>query len=743
MPEQTEAQRAIVDQARDHFKRCVDWESTARVRQDADIRFGNGDSYNNYQWPDAYARDRVSVDKPVLTINKTRQHCLQVINDARQNKVGIKVRAVGGGATFLAAQAFEGLIRHIEYQSNATAAYDKATWDQVYGGIGYWTVETDYIDQDSRDQEIYIRRVPDWRMVYLDPDIQEYDGSDANFGFIFADMPNERFEAKYPGYKALSKTTTLSSSDSWNTKDHTRVAKYYVRSTKTDTLFWTPDGTTMRASLIVGTPLLAMLRADKTIQSRKIVLTSIKCYKIAADCVIEETDWAGSYIPIIRVVGEETVLDGILDRKGHVRAMINAQQMYNYYTSTAVEYGALQSKAPYIAAGAAIEGREVQWANANTDNAAVLTYNHMDEDGNVLPAPQRQPAPTQSQAYIIGMQTASQEIMAVSGQFQAEMGMPGNERSGVAITQRQRQGDNATYHFIDHLAMAIRYTGKVIIDLVPKIYDTARVARILAEDGSDAEIQLDPNATAAHQVDGDEEEGKNVYDTARAAKLIFNPGVGRYEVQSDVGPSFGTQRQEAFNAFVQIVSQNKELMAWVGDIMFKNADFPGADELAERLKHAVPAIANGGPPPEVAQAQQQVQQLQGLLQQMTEALADEKKKSADATKKLETEEYNAETRRMDVAAKIDPMGMLPIVRQMVADIMGERPEPHIRREQEFNQSVQPAAPGANPLAVADAAHTRNMDVARLGLDAQAQEHQQAMDLAAQEQAAKSAGAPVP
>lgn len=741
MADQTVAHRKILQEAKERFNRCVEWESTARARALDDEKFANGDSYNSFQWPSEIYNNRVHAQgRPALTINRTQVHNLQIINDARQNKASVRIRPVGDGATFEASQVFEGIIRHIEYQSNATVAYDKATNDQVNSGIGYWLVETDYQDNDTFDQEIYVRRVPNARNVYLDPDIQEYDGSDANFGFIFSSMPNDQFEAKYPGYKSVANIGTLNAADDWNTKDHTRVAKYYRRSMKPDTLFATPDGATIKASEVRGTEMLTQLREAvkrKEIRSRRIMSPKIDVYKIAADQIIDESEWAGIYIPIVRVVGIETVIDGTLDRRGHTRCMIDAQRMYNYWTSCAVEFGALQTKAPYLAPAEAIENREEEWATANTSNAAVLTYNHKDDANNPIPAPVRAQPPVASTAYTQGMATAANELMAVSGQFQAELGMPGNEKSGVAINARQRQGDTATAHFLDHLAIAIRYTGRIFVDLIPKIYDTERVVRILAADGTDAEVHINPDHPDAHEVQGEAPDTKNVFNVAQQAKLIFNPNVGRYDVQSDVGPNFGTQRQEAFNAFTEILTKSPDLVSMIGDIMFRNADFPGADEVSERFKEA--RAGTTVPAAQMQAAQAQLQQLQGLLQKMTETLADEKRRSGTSSDQKAIDEYRAETDRMGVVGKIDPAALLPLIRQMVSEVMGEPALPHIALHQAANGSMAPD--DADPMAAQQAAHGMAMDRAQHGLAADQHRHQQMMDVAGHQLAVQQAMQP--
>jgi hypothetical protein len=293
------------------------------------------------------------------------------------------------------------------------------------------------------------------------------------------------------------------------------------------------------------------------------------------------------------------------------------------------------------------ENLEEYWDSANTVNHAWLPFNRYDDQGRELPPPERQPPPVMSQAYIEGLKISSDEIMASSGQFQADLGMQGNEKSGVAIEQRQRQGDNATYHYIDNLAIMIRCLGKALIDLIPKIYDTPRIIKIMAEDGVEHEVTIDPNAQQAYL-----QKQKEEMDTVES---IFNPTVGRYDVEADVGPAFATRRQEAFNALQQIMKADPDLMKIAGDLLMKAADFPGADLLAERLKRAVPPQFLGdGPPPELQQAQQHIEQMTGMLAQSAQALAEEKKRTDLEAKQKQIDEYRAETDRLKLLLPLMP-----------------------------------------------------------------------------------------
>lgn len=638
----------IVAEAKRRFRQCEDWEGNARNLFCDDVKFANGDSDNLYQWPNSVRKNREIDERPCLTINKVRQHNLQIMNDARQNKSSPTVRPVGNGATFDSAQVFESIFRHIEYISNAQDAYTVATKFQVEGGIGYWRVVTDYMGDDTFDQEIFIRRVRDPLTIFLDPDILEKDGSDARFGFVFDDMPKDEFDEAYPQYKDLATQSALDNTGGWVDKDHVRVAEYYRRVSKEDKLIAFEDPETgerivERVSKLPKELVDAVI--DNPITKHRLIFEDqVEWYLIIGSRVAEEKKWPGRYIPIIRVIGEETIIDGTLDRKGHTRNMKDPQRMYNYWTSNATEQLALQSKSPYVAAVSAIEGYETYWDSANKVNYSVLPYNHLDDKGNVMPPPSRQDPPVMASGYLAGMQTAKEEMMMASGQYEATFGQKGNEVSGKAINARERQGDNATYHFADNFASAQRFTGKILLDLIPKIYDTPRIVKIMADDNTETHIMIDPHAKQAYQEQQNENEEK--------ITAIFNPNVGKYDVMSDVGPSYATKRQEAFNALSQIMAQNPQTAMMIGDLWADNSDFPTANKIAERFRNMLPPAAKGeAMPPEVQQMQAQMDKMQGLLEKTTQDLAMAKITLKGKDQQKEIDMYKAITDRLGVLEK--------------------------------------------------------------------------------------------
>lgn len=653
----------IVAEAKERFARCEEAESEFRKRFVEDLRFANGDSDNGWQWPDQIRTTREGDARPCLTINKTRQHNLQIINDAKQNKPSVKTLPVDGQADIEIAKILDGIVRHIEYNSHAEIVYDTATEFAVQAGLGYWRVVCEYAHDGSFDQEIFLRRVKDPLTIYIDCDIQSADGSDMKYAFVFEDMSKTEYEATYPGEEARSVVFgDDSTGDSWLSKDKIRVCEYFRKTTKTDTLINHPVNGPMMLSAVEDAKERELLEKDPAVQKRAVSEPVVMWYLIAGDKIIDEKPWAGRYIPIVRVVGEEITINGKIERKGHTRNQKDAQRMYNYMSSANVEYIALQTKTPYVGPAAAFEGYETEWANANKENLPYLPYNSHDEQGNPIERPTREQPPVGASAYLQGMQTAQQELMMSSGQYQEQFGQQSNAQAGVAIQARQRQGDRATYHFIDNVARAIRYTGRVLIDLIPKIYDTQRVVRIVGEDGTETFAQVNP--------DQKQPLTKQPHPTiADEVQLIFNPGIGRYDVTVEVGPNYETRRQEAFNALTQIMSQDQELMKVAGDLLFKAADFPMADEVAERLHRTIPPeILGEGQSPQEKDMEQKMQHMGQMIEQLTAELQNARQgKDVDEVK---IKAYDAETKRLQALGQpLDPQVVAHVATQVVMQMM--------------------------------------------------------------------------
>lgn len=647
----------IVQEAKERFERCRKWESTTRERALDDLKFVCADPDNGWQWPEDMLSSRDLNEQVSLTLNKTRVHCLQIENEARKNKPSVNIRPTGSGATYEASQVFEGIVRHIEYISRAQNAYMTAQRFNVRTGIGYWRVVTDYLGPETFDQEIFIRRIKDPTTVYLDPDINEEDGSDARFGFVYDDMPKDEYRRKYPRFLDVASSAALGDSieTGWIGEDHVRVCEYFRVIEDTDWLIQAIDpqtGEIVRGRKSKLPPeVWEALDATMDKKTREINQNKIEWFSIAGEKIIDRRDWPGIYIPIVRVVGEETIVEKQLDRKGHVRPMKDAQRQLNYWASTTTEAIVTQPIQPWLLDPESIEEHESVWNTANRKRHAYLPWKKYDDQGRELPTPERVQPPILPEALIEGQKMAEADLMMVTGQYQAQMGENENARSGKAISERQAQGDNATYHFNDGLATAIRFTGKILVDLIPKIYDTKRIIKIMAEDMSEEEIQIDPQAKQAY-IQQEAALGSNI-------KAIFNPNVGTYDVEADIGPDYATRRQEAWNALTQLMASNKELVLVAGDLAMKAADFPMADVMAERLKRMVPPQALGEAPPpqiqeQIATLTKQNQTLQNLVTKLTQKIAEDAIKIRSQAEQKDIDAHKALSERIDTLANAVP-----------------------------------------------------------------------------------------
>jgi hypothetical protein len=659
----------IVHRARQRFLRCKEWYDTAYRRSLEDTKCAYQDDRNQYGWDDKIWADRTNKRKPCLTINIIEPHNRLVINESMLNKASIRIRATGGKATADAAEGMQSLIDRTEYVSSATIAYRTAITHQVDGGFGYLFLETAFVNDKSFDQDIYIRAAPDPRAVYLDPDAETKspDGSDAQFGFIFDKLSRDRFNREHPKFKDKVGMSTLGQDALWLGDKHVLVAKYFEREAKNDELIWfkMPDGTEFRGHRSEMEEDSGKELVDMTIEKidsgeiegkyRDVITQSVNWYLIGGDCILKrgdkpETRWIGEYVPIIPCYGLKTVINGQMDCKGHTRAQLSPQQLLNYNASGSAQFGALQTKTPWIGPIAAFETNEKEWANANIEDYAYLAYNDFvqdeGEEGRQVAAPTRVEPPQISPVFMQGMQDAEKWAMMVTGQYEPTQGQanPAGVESDKTINARQRPGNIATYHFTEHQYDMYRNLGKQLIGIYPKLYDTKRILHVEGEDLSKKIITIDPDAKEAFQRIKKEEE--------TAEEIIFNPLVGEYEVLSDPGPNYATQRQQAWDAMTQIIAQNKELTAIMGDLALKNGDFAGAQEMAERvqkwIKHTSPWLFDDGQDPNLAAMQAQIAEGQKLNSELMMKLADEKLKVRGRDERNEVKSFDAETSRMKV-----------------------------------------------------------------------------------------------
>lgn len=592
--------QALLETARNRFEQAVEAESDNRKEALDDLEFLSGK-----QWPDDIKNNRDQDGRPCLTINRLPQFTRQITNDQRMNRPSIKVNPVDDHADVDTAKVLQGLIKHIEANSNADVAYDTAFAAAASTGLGFFRIVTDFRDPNSFEQDIFIKRIRNRFSVYVDPHSQEPDGSDYNWAFVFEDVPEEEYRAQFKGSKLSMMTDWTSLGDQapgWIKKGTARVAEYFYKTFEETEIVLLSDKTSMKKS-----ELPTVLPPGVTVVAERMtILPAIKWCKMNGIEVLECTDWPGQWIPIIPVLGDELDINGKRILEGIVRHAKDPQRMYNYWASAETETIALAPRAPFIGAEGQFEGHEAAWKTANVKNHAYLQYKPKTIAGVPVGPPNRNVFEPPVQAITQARMQSSEDLKATTGIYDAALGNRSNENSGVAIQRRNQQAQTSNFHYVDNLSRAIRHAGRILVDLIPWVYDTARAIRILGEDG-------EPEMVAINQIF--QEGGK---------PKIHDLNIGEYDVSVAAGPNFATRRQEAAASMLDLSKAAPQLMQFAGDLLVKNMDWPGAQEIADRIKKSIPPeiIGDDGKdkPPIPPEIQQQMAQMSQMVEQLTQQL---------------------------------------------------------------------------------------------------------------------------
>ena len=573
-------------------------EADSNNRQEGlqDLKFAAGD-----QWPVEIQNSRNIESRPCLTINKLDPYIRQVTNQQRQQRPRIKVHPVNNEGDLKVAQVIEGITRHIEVNSNADTAYDTAFDYAVRMGWGYWRVITDYVREDSFDQEIFIEPIDNPFSVYFDPNSIAPDGSDAKKCLVTTLYSKEEFRKMYPdaddGIGFLPRATGDDTAE-WVNKEDIRVAEYFYVEAKKTELVILSDGTKEYADKLPPKEVLDDAGIVE-VKRRPTVRRVVKWCKLTAMEILEEKEWPGRWIPIVPCYGAQVVIEGKRKKYGLVRFAKDPQRMYNFWRTSMTESIALAPKAKWLLAEGQDEGHENEWALANIKSTPVLRYKQRDINGEQAPQPTRlQPEPPPVGIMEAAMEV-SNDLQTVMGIFDPSQQLPGN-MSGKALSGQQNQVDLSNFHFYDNMTRSIKQTGKIILDLIPKIYDTQRVMRIIGADGKPDMVTIN--------------------DIQATGEVLNNITVGEYDVVMDTGPGYNSKRQQAVEAMLPLMAQN-EVFQVAGDLMFRNMDFPGADVIADRLAAMNPLAQIDEKSDIPPQVQMQMLQLQKTVQDQQQQMA--------------------------------------------------------------------------------------------------------------------------
>ena len=618
---------------RTRFLQAQAAEDKTRVAELDDLRFSHGD-----QWPGDILIRRQQDRRPMITINQAPQFVRQITNEERQARMAIRIRPADGTANKDTAKILQGMIRHIEVDSDADVAYETAGEAAARGGKGYFRILTEYADAMSFNKVAKIRRIRNRFTVYLDPAYQQFDASDANWGMIIEQMNREEFMDRYPDGIPSPMADYTSTGDGWIDTDEVRVAEYFWIEREEKSLSLLSDG-----SIVEGE--LPDLDGRSVVKRRRSLERQCWWVKSNGYQILEgPTRFPAPYIPIIPVVGDEADVNGEVSYSGIVRHSKDPGRMVNYYASNEAETIALAPRTPWIGPVGTFESQKTMWAQANERNFPTLEYNPVyDREGRPLPGPERAqfepPIAALTQARIL----AQQSLHSTTGIHPPSLGQPSGEQSGRAIIARQSEGDTATFHYPSNLARALRHAGRVLLHVIRELYTQEQVVQIVGDD--DEVQQVTVNGTHIDEM---------------GMSHTYNVGAGRYDAVVDVGPAYKTKREEAATAQLELTKIFPPLFERAGHIMVKNMDWPGAEEIAELIKPPDQRSADGDVSPReelinlramVPQLQQEAQALNEYAKQCEQKLTEVEQQNAEMSVAAHSKEGELQVKQAEAASK--------------------------------------------------------------------------------------------
>jgi hypothetical protein len=689
--EQRRKDEELIRLAVKRYKRAAESESDNRAKALEDLKFKAGD-----QWPAEVRAQRMADKRPCLTINSIPTFTHQIENDIRQNRPGINISATGMKSNNESAEIFSGLIRAIERNSAAEIAYDTAAISAIDIGFGYIRILTEFENESSFDQVIVIRRVRNSFTVLLDPERQEPDGCDAKWGFVSEMVDRDEYKEKWPDASEVAWNERATGQDlkHWITRDQIRIAEYFTVDHEMKKLVRLSNGHVGYEDDLADSVKDLISMGSLTVeQEREVECQKVMWYRITAEDVLERQEWLGKWIPIIEVIGDEIDIEGRVDRFGVIRNAKNPARMKNYWSTAKAEFIALQPKSPWIGPEGSFDGHENEWKVSNVKSMPYMEYVPvLLENGQYAQPPTRQMAPQVPQGYVEAEQAAQQDMMRTTGiRFDASLSERVYDESGKALHELRGLNDIGSAHYADNLKRSLRFVGRQLVDLIPKISPSARMFSILKEDGTDALVKVDPTAPKAI---GRLNQGQN-----EPPLKVFNPNIGEYEVTVTIGPSYATRRIEAQEQITKLAQSLPQSAMILAPLIAKYSDWPGANEAYKMLLASLPpgvqSVETNNLPPAVQamiqSLQQKIAQLTGERQMMLKDLTDQAADRALKAKDLDTKQdkvnkdFEAKLLKMIADADVERKQFYSKLEDGLRT-MNQKPEPEQRKQEPIGKS---------------------------------------------------------
>lgn len=384
--------------------------------------------YAGNQWGDM-AEKRRGEGRESFVYNVQPAFVHSVTNVARQSPPGIKIDAISDATEEMARQR-QGLVRAIEYECNAQAAYLYGLECAAKGGIGW--VRVNVVEDARGEKRVEILNIINPTTVIVEPN-QRPDLTDVHWIAFVQTYSGTHYKREFPnGTAAKSDTVRVQVTEFWEMRD----GKMY------------------------------------------------QCIFDEFAILHEETEYPGTIFPFACVTGEFRLIDDDWHFAGIVRDARTPQMEINYLKSEAITQMANAPKAPFIMDADADAGFEEDWAEANR-----VPRNLRKKKGSEVIATPPAPPPAGHMQLADQSYAMISQITGIKPSFGAELDLV----SGKSVRYQQGQASVSNYHLLDSVNNLVRRVGEIVNELVPFYYNDDRIRMILGEDQSATPVSFGPN----------------------------------------------------------------------------------------------------------------------------------------------------------------------------------------------------------------------------------------------------------
>lgn len=568
--------------------------------------------YFGDQWESQVLFDYSQAKKPTLVIDQITPFIKKMIGEQRRGEIYPNFTPKSVDVPQEKIDMLHYLILNELYNSDAKEQFSRSYETMLTGGFSALKVYTDYKNDMSFEQEIYIQNIEDPLSVFWDPTASKPNFSNGNFCGCYQLMGVKEFESKYPGVNYQLGTSFMPANSPYYipsiNNENVILVNFFRREMKSKTLIQLSNGINFKKECLLeeseelkqnyyqsyedqGIPIDRIPPLFES-NRRKTSLCMIKSYKLTASEIIEESEWPSDRLPYVYVDGDSILLDGRLLVRSFIAAARDAQRLYNFAVSEVSQILRTSRRAPLMMTADQILGHENMYTNISNNYAALL-YN---TDPSAPPPFQLQNQEV-SQSFFMTAQNARDDITRVLGMLDPITGNMPDGTSGQAIDRTITQQNLVVVNYVQHLERAIEEVGKIILSLIPNVYDSERSIIYQDKFGNKKNITLNKY-----------EEGKMTNDINELVELVDD-----FRVEGTA--NYAIQNQQSLEFLLKLISINPQsCLPLFADLLCKQIDIPLASEIEKRSLYLVPDYVQQGQPapppapnPEIQLQQQQLQ----------------------------------------------------------------------------------------------------------------------------------------